>query len=301
MKPLISYYGGKQRIASRIVEVIDTIPHTVYCEPFFGGGAVFFARQRPSVSNNDHYREVINDSSKALINLYRVAREQPTEFERWIQFTPYSQEEHRRAIAICKEPENVTPLEWAWAYYVNINQSFAKKLSAGWGVGVSSENHSATWVNRKHDLPDCLDRLSSVHVSCEDALDVIKRWDSPHTLHYLDPPYPDTECGHYDGYTRDDLKRLCDLLDTIQGSYILSGYNCNIEPQSVQQRIEIDVTCSASGQGKVRNGDRSRKATQEELGDRKRTEVLWVCDRSAKARKELQGIMRVKQFSLLDL
>lgn len=298
MKPLISYYGGKQRIASRIVEVIDTIPHTVYCEPFFGGGAVFFARQRPMVSNNDHYREVINDSSKALINLYRVAREQPAEFERWIRFTPYSQEEHRRAIAICKEPETVKPLEWAWAYYVNIHQSFANDMGKGWGASVTSRNCAAIWQNRRQDLPECLDRLSDVHISCEDALDVIKRWDSPHTLHYLDPPYPGTECGHYGGYTHDDFQALCTLLDSIQGSYILSGYDCGIKPESVQRIMEIEATCSASGEGKVKRGDRSRKATKEELGDRKRTEVLWVCDRSQNAREDLQGLLKVKQFQL---
>lgn len=298
MKPLISYYGGKQRIASRIVEVIDTIPHTVYCEPFFGGGAVFFARQRPMVSNNDHYREVINDSSKALINLYRVAREQPAEFERWIRFTPYSQEEHRRAIAICKKPEAVTPLEWAWAYYVNIQQSFSNVLNTGWRTGVLSRNVAATWESQRNNIPECLQRLADVHISCEDALNVIQRWDSPHTFFYLDPPYPNYEQGHYNGYSMDEWKALCELLDAIQGSYILSNYPQAIEPVTAQQKIEIDVLVSASREGRVK-ASRSRKATQEELGDRKRTEILWVCDRSRNAREDLQGLLKVKQLQLL--
>lgn len=305
MKPLISYYGGKQRIASRIVEVINTIPHTVYVEPFFGGGAVFFAREKPLVTNSHHYREAINDRSEALINLYRVARENPAEFERWMQFTPYSQAEHKRAIAICKNPENHTPIEWAWAYYVNINSSFANTLNGGWGTSVFSGNSAATWHARKQRIPECLERLQDVHVSCEDALDVIKRWDSPQTLLYLDPPYPQTEQGHYSGYSLDDWAALCEALDNCQSSYILSGYDCGIAPQSVQKIIEIEVTNAVSGKGKIRS-DRTRKATAEELGDRKRTEVLWVCDRSERVRadlgqalKNIDYVTRYQQISLL--
>lgn len=301
MKPLISYYGGKQRIASQIVSIIETIPHTVYVEPFFGGGAVFFARQKPAATNAHRYREVINDRSEALINLYRVARENPAEFERWMQFTPYSQAEHRRAIAICKNPESHTPMERAWAYYVNINQSFANVLSTGWRTSVFGRNQAATWHNRKQNIPGCLERLQAVHICCEDALDVIQRWGSPQTLLYLDPPYPCANQGHYDGYTMNDWQALCKLLDECQSSYILSNYPQPIEPQSAQKRITIDAVMTSA---KVGGSDRTRKATAEEIGDRKRTEVLWVCDRSANMRPELRASLGLdathQQLTLLE-
>jgi DNA adenine methylase len=41
VKTPISYYGGKQQIAKTIVELISE--HRMYCEPFMGGGAIFFA------------------------------------------------------------------------------------------------------------------------------------------------------------------------------------------------------------------------------------------------------------------
>ena len=50
MRTPISYYGGKQRMASKIVALMP--PHTVYVEPFFGGGAVFFAKPVPPVAVN---------------------------------------------------------------------------------------------------------------------------------------------------------------------------------------------------------------------------------------------------------
>jgi adenine-specific DNA methylase len=62
-------------------------------------------------------------------------------------------------------------------------------------------------------LPECFERLKDVHIGCEDALDFIKRWDCPHGLIYADSPYPNTDQGHYGGYTLDEtIKRYAMLL-----------------------------------------------------------------------------------------
>ena len=299
MKPLISYHGGKQRIASKIVAVLEKIPHTVYCEPFAGGLAVFYARSRPLPSNKGNYREVINDYSELLINLYRTAREHPNEFCRIIELTPYSRSEHQRAVEICKYPEQYNDLDRAWAYYININQSFSCTLNRGCGTSVCSGNDATTWSNRRKRMPESLERLQDVHIECDDALKVIARWDSPQTLFYLDPPYPNTSQGHYSGYSLSDWQALCDLLDSIQGSYVLSNYLQLTEPKSSQTKIEINTICSASGKGKVgKNRDKSKKASSEELGDRDRTEILWICDRSKNMRSELTYLAKIKQLSL---
>ncbi len=38
MRTPVTYYGGKQRLAKKIVSMFP--PHKIYCEPFLGGGAV---------------------------------------------------------------------------------------------------------------------------------------------------------------------------------------------------------------------------------------------------------------------
>ncbi|MFM6248498.1 MAG: DNA adenine methylase, partial [Dolichospermum sp.] len=101
--------------------------------------------------------------------------------------------------------------------------------------------------NRKLQLPEILDRIKDIHVSCEDAIKCIQRWDSPQTLFYCDPPYLGTDLGHYKGYTLDEFKLLCETLDNIQGSYVLSNYPQEIEPQSVRQKVEIEAVMSAKG------------------------------------------------------
>ena len=295
MQPLISYYGGKIRIASKIVGYINKIPHTVYVEPFCGGAAVLFAKPRRLITNGHHYREVINDTSDILISLYRCAIECPDELALKLEATLYSQSDYARARLICKNPKDYTPLEIAWAYFVNANCSFANKLNAGWGTQVKSQNTAHTWQNRITSLKEKLDRLQSVYVSCEDALKCIDRWDSSHSLIYCDPPYPGTDQGHYEGYATDDWIALCDKLDSIQGSYILSNYPQEYEPKSAQQRNEISAAMSASGKGKVR-ADRSKIATQEQLEDRERTEVLWICNRGKSDRADIQKLLDQSQL-----
>lgn len=298
MNPLISYYGGKQRIASKVVEQISKIPHTVYAEIFAGGLAVLYEKGKPSYMSKASYREYINDTSELLINLYRVARSCKEEFYDLIQWTPYSQSEHKKAVTICKHPELYSDIEKAWAYYVSIQMSFAKQLNNGWGTSVFSQNQAATWQIKKKTLLEKVDRLSEVHISCEDALKCLQRVDSPHTLIYADPPYVGTNLGHYGGFTSDDYQALCNALDNCQSSYILSNYPQSIYPRSSQKVVEIEASMSASDKGKVKRSSKGEFIKKEEMGDKSRIEVLWICDRSDTIRKDL-SFCRVDQLSLI--
>jgi DNA adenine methylase len=273
VKPLISYYGGKQRIASRILEVVRTIPHTVYAEPFAGGAAVLFAKGRPTNTNADRNIEAINDRDECIITLYRVCQTQKAELLHLLQHTTYSQEEHGKASAILQGEIEADALWRAWAVVVSVKQGFSGQVLGSWRTSVRV-NAPSSWANYVKDLPAILARLDNVYIACEDALRFIERWDSPGTLFYCDPPYPGSDQGHYSGYTTDDYQRLCDTLDNIRGSYILSNYSQAIEPRSAQQRLEIDAVMSAA---KDHRGE-------------KRTEVLWVCRRGAGVLLE-QGTM----------
>ena len=65
--PLIKWPGGKRSLAARIIQRIPS-DYATYYEPFFGGGAVFFALQ-PA-------RAVIADVNGELINAYVQVRDQ---------------------------------------------------------------------------------------------------------------------------------------------------------------------------------------------------------------------------------
>lgn len=265
MRPLVSYYGGKQRLASKIVPLLP--PHTVYVEPFCGGASVLFAKDKPAVTNNHHYREVINDTLGQLVTLYRVAQRHPDELLGLINETLYSRRDHKRAKEIYENPEGHDDLTVAWATYVNLMQSFNHQADAGWRTGVRSKNNPVTWEAQKSRVLSQIERLCGVHIEQRDALDVIRTWDSPQTCFYVDPPYPDAYQGHYGGYTQDDFQALIDTLQNCKGSFVLSCYSNEAVPTEWTQHDFTAYMSASPGKGRA-------------SVDTRRTECVWVVDRS---------------------
>lgn len=258
MRPLVSYYGGKQMQVKNILPL--TPECQTYVEPFAGSLAVLFAR--PPARGDQ--AEVINDLDDRLINLYRVMqdKDKSEDLIRRISWTPHSRAEYRRAKMV-NEPLHTDSVTKAWMYYVNINQSFAKKLDGGWGYSLK-KNEAKYFANKANptNLYAIRDRLSRVQIECADALSVIDTWDSDDTLFYCDPPYPDTDCGHYKGYSHEDLKALIDKLSSIKGSFLLSNYAQDYLP-SEWERFEFSAIAS------------SRKVSTGQKRDADRTEVIW--------------------------
>lgn len=291
MKPLISYYGGKQRIASKLLSLIP--PHSAYVEPFAGGASLLFAKPEKPVSNNNDYREILNDKNDLIVTLYRVAKAQPVELERILKLTPYSRSEYNLAKRICKNPQSYSDLEIAWSVVVNCFQSFANKMNAGWGYSIFSQNHAATWNNYRNQLTDILARLRNTYIDQIDAIDCIKKWDSPHTFFYCDPPYPNTNQGHYSGYSQQDFEALVDCLSSVQGSFLLSCYD-NLSVPSEWEKFEFKTKMSAA---KSSNSDKSKK------GERKnndRVECVWRKLSTETMRKELHELLSVNQLTIWD-
>lgn len=286
MKPPISYYGGKQRIASKIVPLIPK--HTVYVEPFAGGAAVMFKKPWPDVTNNDHYREVLNDTDGRLINFYRQLRDNGPALVEKLKLTLFSEEEHQ----IAKDLETGDDLERARRYFVRIQQSFSNNLNAGWRRAVYGRNLCATWANQVNRLPEYLDRMQSVQIANTDALTCIQQFDSPQTFFYCDPPYPGAYQGHYKGYTTKDFEALVEALNNIQGSFLLSCYDVGIEVPDHWERFDFSTTCHAKG----RDGYDRTKKMDETKQNRKRTEVVYRHISQIPVRKEIQALYDSGKF-----
>ena len=262
MKPLVSYYGGKQRIAYRIVELIP--PHTCYVEPYAGGLAVLFKKPYPKLQDKGSYIEVINDKFEYLVNMYKVAVDKNTrdDFINLVKRTPYSKAEYQHAMQIYREPEKYTPVEHAWGCYLTLNWAYANKWRGGWGFGPRGKNFPFVQQNRNKILEEQINRLSEVYIECDDALVILDKWDAESTFFYCDPPYVGTDLGHYSGFTPDDFQKLIDKLDKIKGQFILSTYPTSQVPSN-WEKVEIDAVMSAK---------RRLKPSSEEC---KRTECLY--------------------------
>jgi len=285
-----SYYGGKQRLSSHIIPLIPK--HLVYIEPFFGGGTIFFKKPFPNTIPTA-YSEVINDYDNRIITFFRVLQN-PDTFEELLHrlhFTPYSQAEHVKSAEILKNENRYNDIDRAWAWFVQCNMGFAKRIYSGWGTGVFGGNQASTWAGRL-DLSRFFERMVSTHICCCDAIECLKRFNSPQSFAYIDPPYIGTDCGKYIGYTVEQYKDLLEYLDKeYLGSFILSGYNNEYANSYGWSKKELKAINSSKGSTRC---NKSSKAVREGTS---RTEVLWLRGRTAPLREEVIKYYNREGFS----
>lgn len=257
-KPPLTYYGGKQQLMPKILPLIPK--HQLYTEVFFGGGAIYFAKE-PCQS-------VINDTNNNLITFYRELKLNNKKLLAEIEATLYAQEEHRLAKKIYSDkitiedmhfsPDETIKLKKAWAVFVLAHQSYLSILGNTWNVsfGQRSERESINNNPRKFNqkrlnmvLNDYAERLQDTTIFSDDAINVLRKADKAHTFHYIDPPYYNANMGHYGGYTIEDFENLLETCSKLKGKFMLSSYPSDILTQYAKKYnwriVEIKMYKSA--------------------------------------------------------
>ena len=194
--------------------------HRLYCEPFFGGGAVFFAKPKSEV-------EVINDINNEVINFYKVIKTKFPELQKEIQSTLHSRELYKRAMEIYNNPTKYSDVKRAWALWTATNQGFAGMIGS-WGFGKDDSKEAALANKRDAFTSNYEKRLTKVQVENNSAIKVINRCDDKETFIYADPPYIGSDQGHYKGYSENDYRELLNALSKVKGKFLLSSYPSKI-------------------------------------------------------------------------
>lgn len=251
LKTPISYYGGKQNLLKRIIPIIPD--HNLYCEPFIGGGAVFWAKEKSPV-------EVINDTNRELINFYEVCQNEFVDLEKKIRISLHSRSLHHDAKVINENPHMFDRLDRAWAVWVLSAQSFSSMLDGSWGYDVKKNTTSKKITGKRDSFTEDLSiRLQNVQIECTDALRIINSRDRDDSFFYLDPPYFNSDCGHYDGYSKDDFEALLRIVSGIKGKFLMSSYPSDLLSDYTKQNgwhtVKIEQTVSVAN----RNGKPKKK------------------------------------------
>lgn len=216
IKTPITYYGGKQSLLKHILPLVP--PHQRYTEAFLGGGALFFAKE-PAPS------EAINDLNGNLITFFRVAQNQYPALKAKIDATLHARDIHTHAGNILAMPWFYSPVDVAWAIWVRSKQSFASRLDGAFGYDFGGGMPKRT-RNAKDSFTQAIcDRLQGVTIESRDALQVIQCYDCPDTFHFIDPPYLNSDCGHYSGmFGEPQLDALLELLVSLKGKWMLTMF-----------------------------------------------------------------------------
>jgi len=286
-KKLIAFgwYGGKFSHLDWLLPLLPMTPY--YCEPFAGSAAVLLNREPASV-------ETYNDLDGEVANFFRVLREHGDKLTKAIALTPFSREEFSLA---CKLDPDLPPLERARRFYVRARQvrtGLAQTASLGRWANCKDTSRAgmsgvvSRWFGGVEALPQIAARLLRVQIENRPAINVIRLYDSPDTLFYLDPPYVHDTRGDAKAYkyemTDEQHRELADALNATEGKVALSNYDCTLYrklfPERRWHKFSIETTNHATKgrrteclwcnydphEAKVANGVRKRRYADERNG-----------------------------------
>lgn len=237
------YYGGKYSHLDFILPLLpDDYVH--YCEPFGGSGAVLINRAPSSV-------ETYNDLDSEVVNFFQCLRDHSDELIRRIALTPFSREE----LVLANSREiGADKLERARRFFVRARQTrtgLAQTSSEGrWAHCVLTSRAGmagavSRWLGSVEGLAEIVQRLQRVQVENAPAIEVVRRYDSPVTLFYCDPPYPHEARGDSKAYgfeLRDEQhEELAYVLHQAEGAVAVSGYACDLMDRLYGDWVRVDA------------------------------------------------------------
>lgn len=282
-RPLVRYHGGKWRLAPWIISHFP--PHRVYTELFGGGASVLLVKERS-------YAEVYNDLDSSIVGLFTVMRDRADDLRALCELTPFSREEFTKAYVPCwDDPEykgtaDQMPVEQARRVLVRSHMGFGSnaisRKSTGFRNNVTRGGgipcHLWSRLTQHFDL--IRNRLAGVIIENRCAFDLLKKFDGPDTLHYIDPPYPkQTRSDLFDDYKHEltdaQHAELWDVVGQLRGNVVLSGYDCKLY-------AERSALLGFTKVEKLARIDSGRIAT----------ECLWLCPKTVEALAgPVQGVL----------
>ena len=252
MKAIFRYPGSKWGIAEWIIAHFpEGYEKLIYLEPFVGSGAIFFNKKPGAV-------ETVNDLDGDIVNLFQILRERPEDLKRVLSLTPYSREEYEKSFEPCEDP-----LEKARRYMVKTTQAIGAKLDGkcGWRNHIQMKigGTACKWggITKTIDVAAARLRGDTTHliqIEHMDALRLIKRYNSPDVLMYLDPPYVRStrKSGKLYKHEMDDAgqKELLALIVESRAKIVLSGYQSDLYDDTLQGWYK-DTTMSQTTSAKM--------------------------------------------------
>lgn len=206
---------------------------TRYVEVF--GGAGWMMLKSAQVANSE--QRIYNDLNPLLANFYHCAVQDTTRLLRLLESTPGSDtarfREYQKELFIDRPDVRSPDFDLALKFIYLQTQVFAgtplSSKCVPYFVDVKTHGRYPskydTIIKKLRD-PRVNDRLARItEVTQQDCIEVIDRWDSEHTLFYVDPPYHDKEFYYSQAFPKHKHEQLAERLRNIRGRFALSYYD----------------------------------------------------------------------------
>jgi|WetSurMetagenome_2_1015567.scaffolds.fasta_scaffold21281_2 DNA adenine methylase len=230
--PFLKWVGGKRKLIPAICEFLPkNLSNLTYCEPFIGGGALFFYLQPK--------KSIINDYNSEVINVYQVVKDDVDELIKSLQkhndatgpdyFYKIRSMDRNMLIDEMSATEKASRIIYLnktcynGLYRVNSAGEFNSPYGSYKNPNIVNEPVLRS-VNKFLNTTD-------VKIMNSDYADVLEKLPK-NSFVYLDPPYyPISETSNFTGYVEGGwrekdqvrLKLACDIL-TLRGiKFLLSN------------------------------------------------------------------------------
>ena len=240
VKPILKWAGGKTQMLS---ELLPRVPENYgkYIEPFFGGGALFFALQPKEA--------IIADSNPEIINVYKQVAEHTEEVIHKLSIYENTEECFYRIRG--QDWARIDMIEAA-ARTIYLNKTCFNGL-----YRVNRHGQFNTPFGRYKNPKICdtdsiraaAEVLRSAIIVCGDYNDVLERYAESGDFVFLDPPYvPVSAYADFKRYTKEqfreeDHRRLAEQVEKLRqrGCYVIETNSSAPLVHKLYSTYRIDV------------------------------------------------------------
>ena len=200
--------GNKKKLSGELQGLFPK--HSVYIEPFFGAGGMFF--HKPKVKYN-----IVNDIDADVFNLFMVVMNDKEALREAFFQMPI----HTDLLEYYKNNEEAEPLKKALRFLFLSNFTY---LGSGETIKFGTENPKLTFerLNKTFEL------LTDVQFMNKDFRIFLKsiQIKKPENFFiYADPPYLGTNDNYSDSFTEVDVVDLFDALEATKCQFGYSEFN----------------------------------------------------------------------------
>jgi DNA adenine methylase len=211
MNSFIGWIGGKKLLRN---DIVTRFPQHIdrYIEVCGGAGWVLFHKDRHAEM------EVYNDYNSDLVNLFRCIKFHASEVQKELSYILNSREVFEDYLAQ-NNTRGLTDIQRAARFFVIVKISYGSTIKT-YGCCKKDMNAMIDYLDKVQN------RLKNVIIENKSYDDVIKVYDRPGSLFYIDPPYYRTEKYYAAEFREEDHVKLRDILSSIKGKFLLSYNDC---------------------------------------------------------------------------
>ena len=196
-KPILKWAGGKTQMLG---DLLPKVPKSYgrYIEPFFGGGAMFFALQPENA--------IIADSNPELINMYRQVAENVDEV---ISYLKKYENTSEMFYAVREQDWICLPKAEAAARTIFLNRTCFNglyRVNKQGKFNVPYGKYANPRICDEEGLKAASKALKKADILCGDYLLVLEHYAEAGDFVFLDPPYlPISEYADFKRYTKEQF------------------------------------------------------------------------------------------------